>query len=88
MNNFLKKNYQYLIFIFCLLLLVYFTYKRNLNYTNEMNIDNVSSGISAARILLMDKQYARSFGFVYPIYDFFYNIFFNNHLDFMDYRRK
>lgn len=66
MNNFLKKNYQYLIFIFCFLLLVYFTYRRNLNYTNEMDIDNIYSGISAIRILLMDKQYARLFGFVYP----------------------
>ncbi len=66
MNNFLKKNYQYLIFIFCFLLLVYFTYRRNLNYTNEMYIHNVYSGVSAVRILLMDKQYARLFGFVYP----------------------
>lgn len=66
MNDFLKKNYQCLIFILCFLVLVYFTYRRNLSYINEMNIDKLYYGVAAVRVLFMDKQYARSFGFVYP----------------------
>lgn len=66
MNVFFKKNYQYIIFILCFLLLVCFTYRRHLNYLNEMDIDKVCSVIGVIRILLMDKQYGRLFGFVYP----------------------
>ena len=66
MNDFLKKNYQCLIFILCFLVLVYFTYRRNLSYINEMNTDKLYCGVAAVRVLFMDKQYARSFGFVYP----------------------
>ena len=66
MNDFLKKKYQCLIFILCFLVLVYFTYRRNLSYINEMNTDKLYCGVAAVRVLFMDKQYARSFGFVYP----------------------
>ena len=66
MNDFLKKKYQCLIFILCFLVLVYFTYRRNLSYINEMNTDKLYCGVAAVRELFMDKQYARSFGFVYP----------------------
>lgn len=66
MNDFLKKKYQCLIFILCFLVLVYFTYRRNLSYINEMNTDKLYCGVAAVRALFMDKQYARSFGFVYP----------------------
>lgn len=66
MNDFLKKKYQCLIFILCFLVLVYFTYRRNLSYINEMNTDKLYCGAAAVRVLFMDKQYARSFGFVYP----------------------
>ena len=66
MNDFLKKKYQCLIFILCFLVLVYFTYRRNLSYINEMNTDKLYGGVAAVRVLFMDKQYARSFGFVYP----------------------
>ncbi len=66
MNDFLKKKYQCLIFILCFLILVYFTYRRNLSYINEMNTDKLYCGVAAVRVLFMDKQYARSFGFVYP----------------------
>lgn len=66
MNDFLKKKYQCPIFILCFLVLVYFTYRRNLSYINEMNTDKLYCGVAAVRVLFMDKQYARSFGFVYP----------------------
>lgn len=31
-----------------------------------MNTDKLYCGVAAVRVLFMDKQYARSFGFVYP----------------------